>query len=70
MTKRSKSRVSITPIVPATLRCPFCSAAPNRACKTSGGRRLRNVLGVRISLVHVARIELAVKMDLDADSQS
>ena len=44
---------------PKSLRCPFCGAGRGKACKTGAGRNLRNALGVRVSLVHVARITKA-----------
>jgi hypothetical protein len=61
---KSKARdLGIIPIVPMTLECPFCTARPNRPCKTTGGRDLGYVLGSRVRLIHVARIEKAAQAD-------
>jgi hypothetical protein len=57
------ARLSTIPTVPKTIRCPFCSAAPNVACKTTGGRKLRNALGIRVAVIHVARIQKAAEAD-------
>jgi hypothetical protein len=55
-------------ISPIRLRCPLCNAASGKACRTSSGRNLRNVLGLRVSLMHVARIKKAAKLDLIASA--
>jgi hypothetical protein len=54
---------TVFPVPPKSLRCPFCEAGRGKACKTSGGRNLRNAIGVRVSLVHVARILKAASLD-------
>jgi hypothetical protein len=59
MTKRK----ALLPIPPESVRCPFCDAGPGKHCKTSGGHKLRNAPGVRLSLIHVARIEKAATLD-------
>jgi len=54
----------VVPISPTRLRCPFCAALPGKRCKTSGGHNLRNALGIRVALIHVARIKKAAGLDL------
>jgi hypothetical protein len=56
-------RRSMIPVVPESLRCPFCLAGPNKPCKTRRGHNVRR-LGVRARLIHVARIEEAARVDL------
>lgn len=51
-------------VAPKSLRCPLCDARPGKPCKTSGGKNLRNVVGLRVALMHVARIEKAAQMQL------
>lgn len=53
------------PVSPISLRCSFCAAGRGKPCKTSGGRKLRNSPLLRVSLVHVARIMDAAKLDLN-----
>lgn len=54
---------TVLAIPPKSVSCPFCKARQDKPCKTSGGRNLRNALGFRIALLHVARIEKALKLD-------
>jgi len=62
MTTISRSMIPTIPVVPESLRCPFCSAGPNQPCKIRRGHNLRR-LGVRSRLIHVARIEEAARLD-------
>src|SRR4029077_14568245 len=53
---------TVLPVSPKSLRCPFCAAGRGKACKTSAGRNLRNAIGVRAPLIHVARITKAAML--------
>jgi hypothetical protein len=46
------------PVSPMILRCAFCDAEPGEDCET--------VAGVRLGVVHVARLKAAAKMDKTA----
>jgi len=56
---------AVVPIPPKGLKCPFCGAGRGKACKTRGGSKLRNALGIRVTLIHVARVAKAARMDAE-----
>ncbi|HEX3352623.1 MAG TPA: hypothetical protein VHS34_07355 [Terriglobales bacterium] len=55
-------------VSPRSLRCPFCDARPGKHCETNNGNNLRNIVGTRIALMHVARIKKAAEMELSPAS--
>jgi hypothetical protein len=48
----------LLPVSPLTILCPYCATRPGRVCATAAG--------VKLEIVHVARIKAAAAMDAKA----
>ena len=52
---------TVLAIPPSSIKCPFCGAGRGKPCKTKAGGKLRNALGIRVALIHVARVTKAAE---------